>query len=115
MAKAGRKPKEFTPQDREEIEKLSGLGLNHEQIALIKKCCADTLVKHCGEELKVGKAKAFTLATSQLFGAIKRGNMTGIIFYLKTQHGWREKQEVEHSGNISISVSFPLKEKGSAS
>lgn len=98
MAKVGRKPREFTPQDREEIEKLAGLALSLEQIAILKKCDIKTLKKNCSEEIEVGRAKAYQLATNQLFLAIKKGNLTGIIFYLKTQHGWRETNRTELTG-----------------
>lgn len=102
MAKRGRKPREFSKQDREEIEKLAGLALGLEQIATLKKCSIDTLRKHCAEEIEVGRVKAYTLATGQLFLAIKRGNLTGIIFYLKTQHGWKEKTELKLDAHVNM-------------
>lgn len=97
---AGRKPREFSKQDREEIEKLAGLCMSHDDIAQLKKCARDTLEKHCAEELSNGKAKAKALVTSALFGNIKKGKEASIFFYLKTQHNWREKSEIEHKVTV---------------
>lgn len=92
----------FTEKDREEIAHLAGLCMSHDEIAILKKCSRDTLEKHCKEELAEGKANAKSLVTKGLFGNIKAGKEASIFFYLKTQHGWREKSEIEHSGSVQL-------------
>lgn len=49
------------------------------------------------------------LAESELRKAIKGGNITAIIFTLKTQgrvRGYVERQEIENSGEVSIKVEY---------
>lgn len=51
------------------------------------------------------KESLIDFAETALLKNIKEGDNTAIIFYLKTQgrhRGYIERQEVEHSGNISI-------------
>lgn len=46
---------------------------------------------------------------SKLFQEVNNGNITGMIFYLKTKaksRGYIERQEVEHSGSVNISEEF---------
>ena len=104
MAKTGRKPFAFSDKDRAEIEQLAGLCMSQDEIARIKGCDRNTLVKHCALELERGKDRAKAMVTNALFSNIKKGKEASIFFYVKTQHGWREKSEVEHSGEIIINI-----------
>lgn len=94
-SKGGRPTREFGQKERAEIEKLAGYGLTHDQIASFFKCDRNTLVKHCSEELERGKTVALVTVVTALFSNIKRGDPASIFFYLKTQHGWREKDRPE--------------------
>lgn len=102
-AKGGRKP---TPIAAKQIAKLAA-GLNQEQIAdfygmtdrgLRKRFAAD-------QELRIayqaGRSKAVSrVATNLLAQATKtkNPNITAMIFYLKTQAGWKETSAVEVAG-----------------
>lgn len=86
----GRQPVIFTNEDKEKIEELAGLGLTNEQIAKYYKVCLNTLLKNCSIELELGKAKGLSIVTGELMKAIKNGNVTAMIFYLKTQARWKE-------------------------
>jgi len=44
---------------------------------------------------KNGKAKAIASIGTNLISTAKKGNVTAMIFYLKTQAGWKETQVVE--------------------
>lgn len=50
------------------------------------------------ERYKKGRARAVDEVARGLIEQAKSGNVTAAIFYMKTQGGWREKQEVEVSG-----------------
>ena len=57
---------------------------------------------------KRGKAKAIGSVGSNLLSQAKNGNVTAIIFYLKTQAGWREEREPERElPPIQIHVNTP--------
>lgn len=93
-----RPTKEPTDEQRKQVQTLAGYGLSQEQIATMLGMTRQTLAKHCQSELEKGKAVAYATATGQLFNNIKKGKEASLIFYLKTQHGWKEKQEIQHTG-----------------
>jgi hypothetical protein len=87
--------------DYKQVEALAGQGLNREQIALCLGICKATLYNNqkrdekFKEAIEVGRAKAIAHVTSELFRHIKLGSMTGIIFFLKCQAGWKETNIIE--------------------
>lgn len=48
------------------------------------------------ERLKKGKARAIGDVARGLIQQARDGNMAAAMFYLKTQAGWREKQDINH-------------------
>jgi hypothetical protein len=94
---AGRPPLEPNEKDRKQVETLSGFGLPLEQIAALT--CggidSDTLRKHFAAELVQGKAKANSKIGQTLFQKATGGDTTAMIWWSKTQMGWRETKEVE--------------------
>lgn len=97
---------EFVPssEDLELAEKLSGYGVPYEQIAALVGGGIDvqTLTKHCGKQLALGKAKANSKVGMTLFQKAVDGDTTAAIWWSKTQMGWKEAKtiELEHSGHI---------------
>jgi predicted transcriptional regulator len=94
----------ITDEQRKQVQTLAGYGLNHEQIARMLGITRQTLAKHCKEELAKGKDVAYTTAVNALFDNIKRRKEASIFFYLKTQHCWRERQEVQHTGTVGFKL-----------
>lgn len=105
--KRGRKQElEITQEVFEQVEKMAGLGSTHEEIAdyygvskvtwhKYKKKFPDLLMRY-----KKGKSKIKVFVKSKLLESIKSGNLTAIIFYLKTQCGWSEKNSLEIENKI---------------
>ena len=87
-----------------QVESLAANGLTHEQIAAALGISESTLTKRKRESadftdaIKRGKAKGIAVVTNKLMESIKGGNMTGMIFFLKTQAGWKETNVQEHTG-----------------
>lgn len=90
--------------DLKQVEALAANGLTQQQIADSLGISVDTLYsrkrenKDFQEAIKRGKAKGIAIVTNKLMGKIKNGNTTAIIFFLKSQAGWKESQITEHTG-----------------
>lgn len=102
---AGRAPFVPTDEEREYVEKLSGIGLVQEQIAALIRdgIHSDTLRDHFGKELLAGKAKANAKIGGTLYQKAVNGDTGSLIWWTKTQMRWAEtqKHEIVHTG-ISI-------------
>jgi len=102
MARPEKKPSE---EQRKQVETLAGYGMTHEQIGNVLDITRPTLVKWYKKELKVGKDKAIATVLNGLFYNIKRKKEASIFFYLKTQLGWKEREDAQTQGtNITITL-----------
>jgi len=102
--KGGRPPKTITSEQVSQIEAL-GSVLSIEQIADyfgISKTTFYAIMERqpeVNERYKKGKAKAIGSVAQGLLQQAKSGNTTAAMFYLKTQAGWRETQNIDHTTN----------------
>lgn len=100
--------------DLKQVESLAANGLTQEQIAAALGISERTLRSRKGEiadfadAIKRGKAKGIALVTNKLMESIKAGNMTGMIFFLKTQAGWKETNVQEHTGKDGTALQAPV-------
>ena len=100
--------------DLKQVESLAANGLTQEQIAAALGISERTLRSRKGEiadfadAIKRGKAKGIALVTNKLMESIKGGNMTGMIFFLKTQAGWKETNVQELTGANGDPISLLL-------
>ena len=100
--------------DLKQVESLAANGLTQEQIAAALGISERTLRSRKGEiadfadAIKRGKAKGIALVTNKLMESIKGGNMTGMIFFLKTQAGWKETNVQEHTGKDGTALQPPV-------
>lgn len=85
-----------TDESKRMVESTSGLGLPHEQIAILVGIDDKTLRKHYRNELDMGKAKANGQIAKTLFSKATSGDTTALIWWTKTQMRWAEtvKQEI---------------------
>ena len=75
---------------REKVRYLAGVGVRQDDIAHIIGCAPKTLRKRFRTELDRGVAEANATVCGYLFAAAKAGNISAIIFWLKTRAHWRE-------------------------
>jgi len=104
----GRPTLVFTDDDRAEVRKFAGYGMSQERLAKRMGCSVETLVKNFEKELREGVDDCLSTAVSALFGNIRNGDTGAICFYLKTQHQWREKSQVELTGADGSSLLAPV-------
>lgn len=97
--------KKFIPTDkeREYVKVLASRGVTHEDIAILIRdgIDADTLKKWFVKELKLGRATANANIGGKLYSkAMGDGKdaATCLIFWAKTQMGWKETVKNEHAG-----------------
>ena len=80
---------------------MAACGITHEQIA---RCIGEhgidpkTLRKHFADELDTASIKATASIANLLYQRAMKGDLTAMIFWLKCQAGWRERQEIAHTG-----------------
>lgn len=101
--KGGKPPKpDFTPEQIIQIEALSSV-LTKQQLADYFGMALNTLLdkerkdERVSEAYKKGKARAIATVGSKLLNQARDGNLTAMIFYLKTQAGWQETTKVDHT------------------
>lgn len=100
--KGGRPTKSLTPEQIAQVEAL-GAVLSVEQIADyfgVGKTTFYAIMERqpeVSERYKKGKAKAIGSVAQGLLQQARSGNITAAMFYLKTQAGWRETQNIDHT------------------
>ncbi|MDX2277729.1 MAG: hypothetical protein NW206_19940 [Hyphomonadaceae bacterium] len=97
-----------TDATRAVVQALSQWGIPQEQIAAHIGTSAPTLRKHYGPQIDAGKLAANRKVAENLFkiasgekGTTKE-QVTAGIFWAKTQMGWREQVDVNHSGAVDF-------------
>lgn len=101
-------PHEPTRATRELVQLHTMVGTTQETIASIIGIDPKTLRKYYRDEIDQSKAKANATIGGALFNKAKAGDTAAMIFWMKTQAGWRERQEVDHSSSDG-SMSMPTR------
>src|SRR5690625_118961 len=95
----GAPPHEPTRATRELVQLHTMVGTRQEAIASIIGIDPKTLRKHYRDELDQSKAKANATIGGALFNKAKSGDTAAMIFWMKTQAGWRETTAIDHSSS----------------
>jgi hypothetical protein len=103
-SRGGRPPFKPTARDRKHVEMMVGFGIPEVDIAKCLGISAPTLRKHFRDEIDTGSTKAIAKVGTALFQKAIKGDTSCMIFFLKTRGGWREKQQVEHSGSVQTPI-----------
>jgi hypothetical protein len=101
-----RKPHEPTDALRQTVQLHTTVGTTQTTIAQILGIDEKTLRKHYREELDVSRAKANATIGGALFNKAKGGDTAAMIFWMKTQAGWRETSGLEITTDRPIAISF---------
>jgi len=93
--------RELTPDEIEKLETMSGYRLPMQQIAAILGMSKSTLERCCKKDdaargaVEKGRALASAAIIQSAYAQAIGGNTTMLIFWLKTQEGWRETSRLE--------------------
>lgn len=102
--KGGQPPKTLTPEQVAEVSTLAAV-LSQEQIADYFGIARSTFALICERQPEVlgqykkGKARAIGTVAKGLLQKARDGDTASAIFYLKTQAGWRETAQVDHTNS----------------
>jgi hypothetical protein len=109
MGKRGAKAWVPTEEDIANIRLYAGLGATQANIAALIGKGITTLHANpaCQEAFEIGHAQAVMRIAGKLFKRADGGDLTAMIFYLKTQGKWRETLNVEQR---SVKFDFPATE-----
>lgn len=108
------KPWEPTDEDVAKVRLYAGLGTTQEQVAALIGISVDTLTKNkrTAEAWRTGKTETIAKVAGTLVRKALSGDTVSAIFYLKTQGGWREKQQIDHTtsdGSMKPGLTFDPK------
>ena len=95
----GRPPFVPTAEERALVEQMTSVGIPQEsQCLLIRGIDSKTMRKHFRHELDTAKIKANLAIGGMLFAKAMGGDTTAMIFWAKTQMGWKETTTTELVG-----------------
>ena len=104
--------------DLKEVERLAGLGLTQEQIAISVGVSPRTLESRKAESaefaaaIKKGQAAAVQEVSNALFQNAMGGNVTAQIFFLKARAKWKDRhEEGDEPGDDAQPVSVTVEVK----
>jgi hypothetical protein len=110
---AGRKKFIPTETERKQVETMASYGVPFEQIASLIRhgIHLDTLRARFESELIRGKAKANVSIGKAFFQKAISGDTTAMIWWTKTQMGWREPaRQLEHTGRDGEAIEIEARE-----
>jgi DNA-binding XRE family transcriptional regulator len=98
----------WQPADLEKVKQLAAQGLTRDQIAQALGVCRDTIFERLkdnpdfADAIKEGAAVGLKNVTNALYEAATGGNVTAMIFYLKSRspEAWSDRQQLQVSGHV---------------
>ena len=86
-----------TEATRQTVQLHAMVGTTQADIARVLDIDEKTLRKYYRDELDLAKAKANVTIGGALFNQAKSGDTSAMIFWMKTQAGWRERKDINHT------------------
>lgn len=89
----GQPPHEPTDHNREIVTKMTQYGVHQDTISKCLDISLPTLYKYYRREIDTAKANCIVKVADRLMNKINNDDGPSIMFYLKTQAGWRERDK----------------------
>ena len=100
-----------TSKTRNQVSLHARVGTTHKTIGELIGIDPKTLRKHYRKELDFAKVEAVATVGGALFNKATEGDTTAMIFWMKTQAGWREvKEETEDKDVKPLNINFTVSE-----
>jgi len=96
--KAGRPRHLILATTQNEVYELSKVGTRHEDIATLIGVSHDTLTKYYKKQLDRGRIEANAAVAGTMYSKAMTGDVGAMMFWLKTQAQWSEKNTTELTG-----------------
>ncbi len=96
--KAGRPRHLVLATTQNEVYELSKVGTRHEDIATLIGVSHDTLTKYYKKQLDRGRIEANAAVAGTMYSKAMTGDVGAMMFWLKTQAQWSEKNTTELTG-----------------
>jgi len=87
-----------TNEKRSLVKTLAAVGITFEDIATKLGISEKTLTKHYRKELDEGRIDANAEIGRGIYQVAKDGNVSAMMFWLRTRAGWKETNGLELSG-----------------
>ena len=88
-----------TDATRQTVQLHTMVGTTQADTARVLDIDEKTLRKYYRDELDLAKAKANATIGGALFNQAKSGDTSAMIFWMKTQAGWRERKDLNHTSD----------------
>ena len=88
-----------TDATRQTVQLHTMVGTTQADTARVLDIDEKTLRKYYRDELDLAKAKANATIGGALFNQAKSGDTSAMIFWMKTQAGWRERKDINHTSD----------------
>ena len=106
----GRPAFEFTKERLEMVERMAGVGLNHERMAAVLGISLSTMdkkasqIKEVNEAIQRGKGKASFTVGKALFEKAREGDVPAIKWFETTRDGRSDRQQLLGDENQPLNI-----------
>ena len=95
-----------TEATRQTVQLHTMVGTTQADIARVLDIDEKTLRKYYRDELDLAKAKSNATIGGALFNKAKNGDTSAMIFWMKTQAGWRETKEPDEAPDLAAALAL---------
>lgn len=111
-------PKKYDPEIAKKVESYAAIGVPVKDISLLIGMTDKTMKRLYHKHWELGRAKANAKVGGALFQKCEQGDVTALIFWAKTQMGWRyddgknENENAETLKQLTQAISEAFKSVG---
>ena len=97
-----RPPHKRTDEEAEVVRMMAAVGISQENIAKVIGIDIKTMTKYYREELDTAWIKANAKVGGAMYNKAIGGDVQAQKYWMGCRAGWKETNQIEHSGNINM-------------